>query len=529
MFSRRAILLFASICLAGLLAGCGSSSNKATPPPSGGFSASNLSGTYVFSSTGLDVNGAPTSVAGSFSANGSGTITGGTIDINDVAFTSPVVGQGISGGTYTVTADGRGQAKLTVLTPFGRSLVLDFVLTSNSHGLIAQFDGNATGSGSLDLQSTVTQAQLAGSYAFSFSGVDASGNLPFGTVGSFTLDSSGTITAGVQDFNDTGFAYPQLTLSGQLVAQATGAPFTATLTAVDSSSASPFGTLTFDVYAVDATHLKFVETDNFQNTMPVMSGDAFTQQGASVTATATTYVFAMGGGVNAPLALGGVMPIDGAGTITGGSVDINNNFTVTSAPLSFSGSYAAGGTIGGRTLFNLSGFSVAAQLVGYPTASAGLQLLETDGAGFISGSALPQTNTTLASGQGFAMNVSAFNGGEEDDIAEFTTNSTGFNGLVDFNDQGSTSFDQTLSGSYAVASPPPGRYSFTSNAFDGAVYVADNSTALFVELDNNQLGVGTLQLQNGSQVTGASRLGGTPLTVSARTGIRSAAKWRQAK
>ena len=292
---------------------------------------------------------------------------------------------------------------------------------------------------------------------------------------------------------------------------------------------SPFGTLTFDVYAVDATHLKLVEADNFQNGAGILAGDAYTQQGATIPTSATTYVFTMAGGSSTigPIAVGGVMPIDGAGTITNGYIDVNEGGTTTTAPLVFGGSYAASGSVGGRTLFNVSGFQVAAQLVGYPTTSAGVQLLESDGAGFMAGAALPQSNTTFASGQGYGMNVTGNNGAEEDDIAEFTTTTSGFSGIVDYNDQGQTNFKQSLSGTYQTDSPPSGRYDFLSSAFNGALYTVDGSTALFVELDSNQVGVGTVVLQNETQSAHSSHLILPHRMVFPRSAAgKSAVQWR---
>jgi len=266
MLSRNRLVLSIILSSLAVLAACNNSSAPVVPPPSGGFSDSDLSGTYVFSSTGTDNAGAPIFIAGTFVSNGSAGITGGTLDVNDAQLTAPATGIAITGGSYTVTSDGRGKVTLSVANPLGgSSMTLDFVLSSKEHGLVTEFDSIASGSGTLDIQSAVTQAQLAGSYAFTLSGIDPNGNVPFATVGSLTLDANGTITAGVEDFDDEGFAYSALNLSGSLVSQATGAPWVATLTAVDSSSVSPFGTLTFDVYAVDATHLKFVEADNFQN------------------------------------------------------------------------------------------------------------------------------------------------------------------------------------------------------------------------------------------------------------------------
>jgi hypothetical protein len=529
---NRFVLPIALFALA-VLAGCGSSSPKVVPPPGGAFSNSSFNGTYVFSITGTDNAGAPISIAGSLSADGSGNVSGGTVDFND-AQAAPILGTAITGGTYNVGADGRATATLATSTPFGSSLVVDFVLSSTSHGLITEFDGNASGSGTVDLQSTVTQAQLAGSYAFSLSGIDPGGNLPFATLGSFTLDSNGNITSGVEDFDDQGFAYVAFGLSGTVVAQVTGAPYVATLTATNSSDVAVFGTLVFDVYPVDATHLKFVEADT-QNGFTLLSGDAYTQTGASIPTTATTYVFTMGGGVtnSGPITVGGVLPIDGQGNIAGGAVDENISGTTTTTPLSFGGTYGPNGsTVGGRMLFSLTGFQVAGDFIVYPTANAGLLMIEMDGggSGFLLGSALPQTSTTFAASQGYGMNLTGVNtNSEEDDIAEFTTTSTGFSGIVDFNDEGATTPNQSLTGTYTADTPPSGRYDFLSNGFNGELYAVDSSTALFVELDSNQVGIGTIQLQSAptGQAT-ASRLLVPSRVVLPRTAKQqNKAQWRR--
>jgi len=503
-----------------VLAGCGGGSNKATPPPSGSFSNSDLSGTYAFSALGVDAGGAPFALGGDLVANGTGGITGGALDLNDASLPSPFPGLTITGGKYSVTADGRGQATLN--TSQG-SVTLDFVLMSSSHALITRYDGNGTGSGSMDLSSVATQAQLAGSYAFSLAGIDSAG-APLATVGSFTLDASGNVTSGVEDFNDQGFAYLALTLSGTVTLGSGNAPGTATLTAVTSTNSSPFGTTTFDVYAVDATHLKFVEKD----VAPILTGDVFTQQGASLPSSASVLAFTMGGGVSAPVAVGGLMSIDGAGTVTTGSLDINDNGTTSTTPLTFSGTYAASGSVGGRTLFNLTNFPVATQFVAYPTTSGGTQMLESDSLGLLGGTAYLQTSTAFSPSDGYGMNLTAINIGgltgffEEDDIAEFTTTSTGFSGLTDINDEGSLSFNQRLSGTYTLDTPATGRGIFLSNAFNGAFYAIDGSHVLFVEMDSNQIGTGSMELQTpGAQSkVAASRMTVLHLQPAARANFR---------
>src|SRR5271154_6342227 len=108
----RLLMALAALTSILVISGCGGSSSSSPPPNQSGFGNSSLSGTYVFSSEGADVNGYPVAIAGTLVANGTGgnnSISGGTIDVvdPDPDFTqlSPVA-QTISGGSYNVNTDG---------------------------------------------------------------------------------------------------------------------------------------------------------------------------------------------------------------------------------------------------------------------------------------------------------------------------------------------------------------------------------------------------------------------------------------
>src|SRR5579863_8778719 len=92
-----------------------------------GFSNADLSGTYVFSTSGSDASGNFLTMVGTFTACGctGGTISAGVVDMNDPAFTATVVQLAITGGSYAVGVDGRGKASLSATTPFGSSITLD--------------------------------------------------------------------------------------------------------------------------------------------------------------------------------------------------------------------------------------------------------------------------------------------------------------------------------------------------------------------------------------------------------------------
>ena len=166
---RKAFVLLVSLSTIAFMAACGGSSGTApvnpTPPASGGnFGNNNLNGTYVFSISGTDANEAPYAMAGTLTANGSGSgcstkgsVTAGTLDIASTdteEFTAPVARATFT-GSYCIEVDGRGQA--TVTTNIGAgfpNLTFDFVMQDTSHGLVIEFDSFGTASGTLDLQSS---------------------------------------------------------------------------------------------------------------------------------------------------------------------------------------------------------------------------------------------------------------------------------------------------------------------------------------------------------------------------------------
>jgi hypothetical protein len=522
MSLRNALALFLVLSALALLAGCGNGGGITNPiaPPGGGFSKSDLNGTYVFSVSGTDdISGAAIAVVGTLNANGSGGITGGTMDINDFNFSAPIPNLSISSSSsYNVGVDGRGTATLDVTTPFGRKLTFDFVMTSVSHGFIIQFDGNATGSGTLDLQAAgLTQASLAGTYAFSFSGADSAGTGAFATVGNFALDPNGTITSGLADFNDNGLVvFAGQTLAGQVILGPSSSPATLLTTAPYSK--------TFDVFAIDATHLKFVEMD----TLSILSGDAFSQTSTVVPTGNLAFTLA-GFLAGAPFASGGFVVTDGAGNITAASTeDFNSNGTPGSSP-SFFGSYSAGGT-GRYTLGSFSNFVGGSLFAAYPS-SGGLLLLEIDttSLGILNGAAHAQTQgAAFATSEGYGLNLTGINLAgptgvvEVDDIAEFTANSSGTTviGLIDenFAPGGVPIFDQKLNGTY-TGPDSSGRFGISATAgnssnstlnggFGLTVYTVDGTMFPFIETDTGgQVATGVFVLQTPSASPGVAQAG----------------------
>jgi len=505
-FRNRLVLLIAIIVPAlALLVGCGGNGNGATnpvAPPSGSFSKSSLNGTYVFSVSGADTSGAPYAIVGTFTANGGGGITGGTLDINDAQFPSlsppiaPIANAPISGSsTYNVGVDGRGIATLNNSTAFVSPIVLDFVLQDNSHGLVTEFDSTATGSGTLDLQSSGTTP--TGSYAFSLSGLIGSSSSA--AVGDFTLGSGGAI-AGLEDFNESGIANnTNQPLSGQMVLGPSSTPSTQLITTYISG--------TYDVFAIDATHLKFIEMD----ANGTLSGDAFSQSSTAIP-TGTLAFTLVGGNSTSSTAAGGFMVTDGAGNITTASTeDVNATATA-----SFSAQYSTTGP-GRFVLNNFSNFVGGTEYAAYPS-SGGVLLLEIDSSGsMMAGAAYPQTaGATFAASQGYGLNLSGTGTNsttgspvEVDDIAEFTANSSGatVTGVIDenFDPAGSPNYALALSGKYSA--PVNGRGQISAAAgnstnttlnggFGLTFYTVDGTTFPFIETDGSQVSSGVFVAQN---------------------------------
>ena len=509
---NRLALPFALAALA-VLAGCGSSTNTPTAPPSGGFSDTNFSGTYTFSVEGEDGNGI-FAMAGTLVACGctQGTISSGTVDLVDptgVAAQSTIG----SNSTYSVSADGRGLAKLMITTSGGSEQInLDFVLTSSSHGLVSRYDSAGTGSGTIDLQpSVISQASVASTpYAFSVSGGDFI-DTPLASVGSFTLDASGNITTAIEDFNYGGTPTTALPLTGSVTVGSGTTPGVASLlTAFDSNP------LTFDVYTIDATHLKVIEVDG----QAIMVGDVFTASSAGVPQ--GNLAFSMSGldTSGALFATGGLMASDGASQITSGSEDINDDGVVDAGtnpatPFTFGGTFIADPSGSGRYQFTLSGYQGGTNFAAYPS-SAGLLMMEVDPAGSLdvgidnagvtSGMAvLQQSGAGVTASAGYGLNSTGESTGvnsgsitELDEIAEFKTTSSSISGLIDVNDFTVSLNTSNLTGSYTAGSNGTGTATFSSGGMQEIFYYSiDGSTSLFINADpsGDQATLGSFEIQ----------------------------------
>jgi hypothetical protein len=512
----RVVLPTLAVVGLGFLIACGGGANNNVPPPSGGFSNANFNGTYTFSLSGSDVDQAlssegeeglePYSMAGTITAS-NGKLTAGTVDIVDSAgVIAAAVPVNASASTYNVNKNGIGTITLNMGTQIP-PLSLTFVLTDAAHGLIMEYDQNATGSGTIDLQpNPVTLPD--GSYAFSLSGgtatVDqttgASVTTTIGLVGGFTL-ASGTISAGLVDLNDNGAPSTAMPLTGSISTGTGTSPGSATLTFSST-------TLNFDVYAIDATHLKLIE----RNT-PVLSGDLFSQPSTSIPSATLAFTMAGLDSSGNPLAVGGTVASDGSSKLNSGSEDVNDDGTVdnnSTSSLPFTGMFGLSptGNTNGRYAVTLSTFTGGTNFAAYPS-SGGILMLEVDTPGILSqtggvtaGTAMAQNSPAgVVASQGYALNLTGadlVNGTELDQIAQFNTGSSKLSsgtiyqndftvGLNSYGFGGGSNFTSGATGEVVL--------NFNGNSEGALYYGVDSTTSLALGIDNGDVSLGALQQQ----------------------------------
>lgn len=210
-------------------------------------------------------------LAGSVAIDADGNVLAGEQDYNDAfGLTSPQPsGDSITGGTLTVDANGQGT--LTLITNNAdlgvsgtETLGVQFVNTK--HALVIQFDGSATSSGSMDMQTL--PSTLSGGFSFTFSGVDVD---YYSVVGGGVFTVSGTnLQNGVLDVDDEESGTTTL-----------GTAFTGTISAPDSFGR---GTITstdlgiaLNYYVVGPEVIRLIEVDVDQTFI----GSAFGQGAGS--------------------------------------------------------------------------------------------------------------------------------------------------------------------------------------------------------------------------------------------------------
>jgi hypothetical protein len=501
-------------CAAAFAAACGGGggSTPPPPPPNNGFSNSSLSGQYAFEMSGTDLNGGFIARVGSFTANGSGTITAAVEDVNDATSGGGTVT--FSGGSYSIGTDGRGTITLNGGS-LGGGLGLNVALTSTSNGYAVQTDGNATSSGSFDLQtaSSFALSSITGPYAFDLAGIDSS-SAPLSIVGQFSA-SGGPLTGGLIDIND-----------GSQSAPSGPNPITAATFTLDPTLGTTSGRGTVSInnqgmvfYIVNGGRLKFLEEDSVAITV----GDAFSQTG-----TIPTAVSGLSGNfsfiVSGAALLGNFGSIDrvgsggfNAGALASVTLDDNNAGTYT-ALNGDSGSYTIDSAGSGRGTFTFTDSKAGTFSYVFYLFSPTQALLSETSTGVIgSGSMSAQPSSISSSlGTNFAFNWSGVTipssgniGFEEDFVGQYTLSSSSTSGTVDFTELGSTStpvfLGVPLSGTLTINGSGSGRNALKvtlspsggapSTTINFAAYVGSGNTLYLVTTDSTRVTAGSVSPQ----------------------------------
>lgn len=507
---RRAVLL-AAILLASLAAACSNGGGivfvPPPPPPTGNFSNADLKGQYAFLMSGTELcsgSGSFFTRAGSFTADGSGHITGGLEDVNVCTGVSTLQ---FTNSTYSITADGRGT--LSLMNSTGTTHY-SITLSSATQGAIVQTDVTSTASGSFQRQNAAafSNPSIAGGYVFDISGVSSTFN-PESIIGRFNADGGGGINSGLFDSNEAG------TLSGQQLF-----PAGAFYQLDTNGNGANFGRGTaniaghnFAFYIVDATRLKLLGADFPE----AFSGEAFAQQNISFNASSLNggFAFLIGGSSSiGPIATAGRFNADGGGNLTSIFLDENDSGNVTLLPSqggTVSGTYTvdANGLGGGTATWtdtNAGKFSFIFYLIS-PTAAV---FQETDNnivsdGNLLAQTAGPVTPATLAGD--FAFSWSGVSSGEEDFVGQLKlTSDTGNNatGIMDFNEFGAGQpvFNIQFNGPLTITPPGTGPNTLVATTkfplltmFNFTAYVVDSNNVFLVGVDNNRVIAGSVVRQ----------------------------------
>jgi hypothetical protein len=461
---------------------------------------SELKGQYAFLLNGFDVNGYPLAAAGSFTADGNGNITAGTLDTNGTALATPSTSVALLASTFSVGADNRG--KLALVTSAGtHTYVLSLnTVTSGiaSGGYLTEFDSTGQSlTGSFALQTS--GASLTGGYAFGASGF---------AVNSTALSQTHRAAAGEIQVNAVGgFASAEylssafasatpVTPTGGVISIAGNGRGTLSLT-----KPSGGGTLNFVLYVVNASKFFLLSADPaFGNTgtNDLLSGTALQQtttNGNFALATLNGTAVLRSEGLDLSTTTGLYYPDVKAGLYTfngTGGVTLSADENAGGAPtkIALSGDYTVAPN--GRVAATLSaGLGGCVNCVGSGTTYL---YLAGPNQGFLMDFTAPAATGSIEPQTATSISASTFSGAyaagslvplsQKANYVEAVVTSTGsgsVSGTTDVNTAGTLTPGLGLSASYVMAAN--GRATFTPTVGDSSVlYVVSTTKDILLDL-----------------------------------------------
>jgi hypothetical protein len=325
-----------------LVVGAASSSSNALL--GGGVNNAMVNGNYAFRFSGFGPRGF-SAEAGSFTADGKGNITAGTLDRNGAAGPQSKV---TFAGTYGVGADQLGA--MTLGFADGTSNTFALAVSSTGDARFIEFDdttgAGTRGSGEMRKRDTVVSGgagspeNSAGSYVLQLTGVDAAGGR-LAMAGQFSSDGSGQVIGSELDANDAGTLTTMVPFSG-------GANILADGSGNAAWNVPGFGTLHLSLYAVSADEVFAVGMDAAAPGIPLVAGSMLRQSGGPFTSTTlggsavlqmTGFIPGQGQGVGQATGTVGVLRFDGTGgaeefalrTSPNETTDLNNSFVLSAS------------------------------------------------------------------------------------------------------------------------------------------------------------------------------------------------------
>ena len=477
----------------------------------------------------------------------SATETGGTI--NKILWqVGPVGGLGILGGNAifgTISASGVYSAPVT--PPVGQTVVVTAV---------AQDYPTSTAAKTVTISGYSTSS-LQGRFAFSMSGRILSGASAgaFYRAGSFSADGAGNLNGGLEDINEASGVTPALSFVGTYTVASDGR---GTLKFSDSHLPAGLPSI-FDFVLVNGSQLQITGFDSSATaTYPgTATGQATLQDSSaftnlSLSALSGTYVFDFAGmhGSNA-LSEIGEFTADGAGNITGGSIDINDGGASTSfqitgntapvgSPASFPSTYSISSTGRGTAVLATNDPAFPTLTFSFYVISKGLAaFVGTGTVQAVAGSSMLQSpngpfNLAALNGRYAFLLAGSHSGGSIATAGSFLANGAGAisSGALDENVGGAPNSGISVSnGTYTVAASGRGTATFTASSRAAGLstiyalvfYLGPSGSAVFQETDSSITSDGLFTIQQSAAFTQASFQGSYAINASGSSGTSAQA------
>lgn len=457
------------------------------------FGLSSLKGTYIFSLSGVDANGAgfPFYAVGAITADGNGKITGGEEDLNDVAvgyFMAPSIT-----GTYTLGSDGRGTLNLN--NSIGQ-FQFAFAMQALDQAVLNEIDNTvvaATG----NLENQLVSTAPSGNYAFGFSG-SGLGCGAVNSAGIFALNNGNIL--GPQDLNCGGRIIQAQNMSGSYgtsdgLGRGTG-----------SFSGTSTGSSGIIYYVVSGNRFRFLCPD--AATFFLGAADVQTQSSFTATNFSGSYVINTSANSNAGVSYTLISINASSGNVSSGYYDVNDTGTVGQASLSGAYTLSSNGYVKGSWTVSPVSLPFALYLssptsgyyVDERTSAVGGGNITAQTGTVTSNSAWAGSYATKQFGY-FVANAGIIPGNASAVSGQISADGNGvLAGTLDINDPNGILASQTLQGSYSVGTTAPGRFTAqittpTEGTRNYVGYILDQGRVQLLENDSNLVSAGNATRQ----------------------------------